>query len=209
MSALLSGAYLLYVSLIPTSASCAWCGVHYPKPGIEYPYFVAASIYAAIAINTARASRNDETQVKAAPPKCRLRGRPAVVGWACTLTAAYGLASAGTFILDQWGSDAGYCLINVRSCCLSCRGSGYCVPSQRVRLLPQVAILVYSIACSLRLLASCAAVSHSPPRTPPHLSCALTMIECDAIDVWVWVVVFRCPGPVLHVCARHALVCQS
>ena len=109
ISACISAAYLGYVALLPTSNTCGWCGVHYPKPGIEYPYLVASAVYGAIGGIAWK-------QPSAPSPTIEVsRVRPAAAYWALTLSVAYGVAGAGVLILDQWGSDVGYCMINVRA----------------------------------------------------------------------------------------------
>ena len=111
LSAAVSACYLVYVSLLPTSADCAWCGVHFPKPGIEYAYIVAAAVYVAIGGRAAGQRRSQP----AGAAGCGFRPRPAASAWCFTLAFAYGVSAIGLLGLDQWGLDAGFCLIDVRS----------------------------------------------------------------------------------------------
>lgn len=98
-SFLISAALLTYIYLDPQSCRCPWCGMHFPKPGIEVPYAIFTLWYSITAVFASRPSL-------AVP-------RPAAVIWCVFVALAYGCATIGLFLLRYTGADVGYCLINL------------------------------------------------------------------------------------------------
>ena len=94
--------YLIYVSSLTTKATCAWCGIHFPKPGIEFAYAAQTALFVAAALLAKRGKR-----------VCgkRIRLRPAVLYWSVFEAVAYGLAAIGLAILHFSGHDSGYCFL--------------------------------------------------------------------------------------------------
>ncbi|CAE7919750.1 unnamed protein product, partial [Symbiodinium sp. KB8] len=104
ISLLFSLGYLTFALLIPShpDPNCPWCGVHFPKAEILYPYFVAAAMYLTIFF----------ISLKRQPCKT-VFVRPAVTWWCAHLTFYYFFSSIGLWLVTQVEVDFGFCLVDL------------------------------------------------------------------------------------------------
>lgn len=98
---LVATSFLVYTWVLPTADDCSWCGVHFPKPGIEIPYYTASATYILFAILARRRERT-----------CGFVFRRAMWPWCVAMSIPYGVSAFGITILQYWGLDAGYCIID-------------------------------------------------------------------------------------------------
>ena len=90
--------YLVYILALDTNGvRCAWCGIHFPKAGVEFPYFAQALLFVLIGV----LARKGKTWG-------RFRPRPAAVWWCAFEAVAYGLAAVGLTVLHYAGRDSGF-----------------------------------------------------------------------------------------------------
>eukprot|EP00051_Salpingoeca_urceolata_P012215 m.151510 g.151510 ORF g.151510 m.151510 type:complete len:668 (-) comp17413_c0_seq2:218-2221(-) len=112
VSAALSGVVavgmFLVVQLLGTPTDCPWCGIHFPRPGIEYAFVVLAALFLFTGV-VSQLHRSKLFHCTYFSP------RSAIFVWCMNLTFSYGVSAVGLWLLHNgYGpTELGYCLLDI------------------------------------------------------------------------------------------------
>jgi hypothetical protein len=103
---------------------CRWCGLRYPMPAIEIPYFIAFLVYLFVSVVACLRPLTLDPHVHgthfvsfATRLRREFSPRPAARLWCAFLAATYGLAALGIHLVEHHQDATGYCVLATSSVC--------------------------------------------------------------------------------------------